>query len=326
MISSRSTLTKKDTPLLALLAVVAAAVVVFLVVLTTIDQQPAKAASPVQNGRIAYASQKWLGPSIGQGYEASEIYTVDLKGNDPRQLTHNAYWDNNPALSPDGTRIAFDTMRETRGKRNQEIYLKFVTTGGGANLTRSPYTNEYDPAWSPDGAKIAFVVGGGEIFVMNADGTGRRNLTNTPKTESMPTWSPDGTKIAFVRVDSEGEWEIFVMNADGSGQKRLTYSPQYSYNYGPDWSPDGAKIAFTLQSNGAYNVYTMNADGSGVKQLTKGGALDPAWSPDGTKIAFNKVQEGHYDIFTMNIDGTHRRNLTNTPEVDEATPSWEQSP
>jgi TolB protein len=85
-----------------------------------------------------------------------------------------------------------------------------------------------DPAWSPDGRKIAFVsdrTGNSEVYVMNADGTGQRNLTRNPAFDADPTWSPDARKIAFAS-NRDGKYGVYVMNADGSGQRRVAqHSP-----------------------------------------------------------------------------------------------------
>jgi TolB protein len=98
--------------------------------------------------------------------------------------------------------------------------------------------NDYglDPDWSPDGEKISYieVVGGHyEIFVMNADGSGRKQLTSSSGADLYQTWSPDGTKIAFISK-RDGNAELYVMNADGSEQTRLTYSSDDEYL--PEWS------------------------------------------------------------------------------------------
>jgi Tol biopolymer transport system component len=80
------------------------------------------------------------------------------------------------------------------------------------------------PAWSPDGARLAFVSdrdSNREIYLANADGTGQTRLTNDPNPDLSPEWSPDGSRLAFVRYRS-GRRDIYVMNVDGSGLVRLT--------------------------------------------------------------------------------------------------------
>ena len=100
------------------------------------------------------------------------------------------------------------------------------------------------PAWSRDGRTIVFVSwrdGNGEVYAMDADGSGPRNLTQHPAKDVRPAWSPDGRKIAFVSR-RDGNSEVYVMNADGSGKRNLTRS-RASEDY-PTWSPDGRRIAF----------------------------------------------------------------------------------
>ena len=175
--------------------------------------------------------------------------------------------------------------------------------------------------------KIVFsrIVGGpngqGEIYVMNADGSGQANVTNNAAYDAWPAWSPDGTKIAFNRYrEGVGDFEIYVMNADGSAQTDLTNNPADDYN--PVWSPDGAKIAFYTYRGGDWEIYVMNADGSGQTNLTNDPAIDfdPAWSPDGTKIAFARRIDNN-EIFVMNSDGSGQTNLTNNPAYDQG-PAW----
>jgi TolB protein len=108
-------------------------------------------------------------------------------------------------------------------------------------LTGTSYAEE--PAWSPDGARIAFVGTPGmgskdnaEIFVMNADGTERKRLTDIPGNDHWPpAWSPDGTRIAFTSEGTEGNPEIYVMNAYGSGLTKLTDDP--AEDSFPAWQP-----------------------------------------------------------------------------------------
>jgi Tol biopolymer transport system component len=179
------------------------------------------------------------------------------------------------------------------------------------------------PAWSRDGRTIVFVSwrdGNGEVYAMDADGSGPRNLTQHPAKDVRPAWSPDGRRIAFVsRRDGNGE--VYVMNADGSQKRNLTRD-RANDDY-PTWSPDGRRIAFLrgrLHSNRVpglgvhrwytYHLYVMNADGSGLRRLTRNpknlaGTYRLVWSPDGRTIYVGR--------YLVSADGSGARRLPYIP-------------
>jgi hypothetical protein len=172
-----------------------------------------------------------------------------------------------------------------------------------------------EPAWSPDGTRIAFASGptnSPEIWVMNADGTGAARLTVNAEPDSSPTWSPDGFSIAFVR-----RGVVRIMNADGTGERALF--PNTSGEEHPDWSPDGQWIAFGRGGE----VFKAHPDGSALQRLTAATGSDsmPAWSPDGDQIAFVSSRQGTTDVFTMSPDGTAQVAVT-TSSAFELRPSW----
>jgi TolB protein len=173
-----------------------------------------------------------------------------------------------------------------------------------------------------------------EIFLMNPDGTKRKQLTENAADAFNPTLSPNGKKIAFTsqNVQSsnpEGDSEIYLMNTDGSAPQNLTDTAGGISDSNPNFSPDGEKIVFTSNGvqfsnpEGDFEVYLMNApDGSEQQNLsnTAGNMSDFAsdFSPDGEKIAYSSfgVQpsnpEGDFEVYSMNTDGSDPQNLTNT--------------
>ncbi|MBI4187080.1 MAG: PD40 domain-containing protein [Chloroflexi bacterium] len=169
--------------------------------------------------------------------------------------------------------------------------------------------------------KIAFSSdrdGNFEIYVMDADGTNLRRLTNNSVRDYDPAWSPDATKIAFDRY-WPGDGEIHVMNADGTNEIQLTHNTVLDYL--PAWSPDGTKIAFVSARDGDYEIYVMNADGNNQTRITynPGGDWAPDWSPDGKQITFMAGDAA--EIYVMNADGSGRTRLTYATGNDY-TPKW----
>jgi Tol biopolymer transport system component len=161
------------------------------------------------------------------------------------------------------------------------------------------------------GARIVFSCGG-EVCVMNADGSGRRTLTRHPAYDLTPSWSPDGRRIAFASDrDRNGPLEVYVMNANGGDQRRVTRTKGGNSSTDPAWSPDGRRIAFS--SDG---IHVVNVDGSGLRRLTRTWDDTPAWSPDGRRIAFTSRRDGDYEVYVMNADGTGQRNLTRNAADD----------
>jgi Tol biopolymer transport system component len=129
------------------------------------------------------------------------------------------------------------------------------------------YPTSTEPAWSPDGAKIACSGTDGDIWVIRPDGTGLVNVTNTPtpRHEYRPDWSPDGSKLAFTSWQAQAE--IHVANADGTSRSFVTTGAW------PAWSPDGARIAFV----DVLSIFTVNVDGSERSFLHDG--VMPDWQP-----------------------------------------------
>jgi hypothetical protein len=207
-----------------------------------------------------------------------------------------------PAWAPDGQKIAF-----SRTQNGFHIVVRSLIDGSETQLTTDPGVFHLLPKWSPDGSKITFYrcisLGDCDVWVINADGTGAVNLTQTPDNrDQYPAWSPDGSKIVFSRTADLNE-DLYVMNSDGSGVTRLTQdaSPETF----PAWSPDGSRILFVAERDANFDLYVVNADGSNQVRLTDDPEADgsPAWAPDGSRIAFTQpVNDG--TLWVMNADGS----------------------
>jgi TolB protein len=200
------------------------------------------------------------------------------------------------------------------------IYMGYsaVTNEGTMPLTSSSLWQD-DPIWSLDGTKILYTTGGYEIYkppdiwVMNAEGSNKTQLTTDPTLQAFASWSLDGTKIVYAS-DQSGSRDIWVMNADGSNKIQLTTDPKAQAH--PSWSPDGTKIIYETES-GSYethnvDIWIMNADGTGKTQLTSDANIERSYSLSRTgKIAYEKYMGNYnWDIWIMDLDGGNKRQLT----------------
>jgi Tol biopolymer transport system component len=279
------------------------------------------------DGKIAFS-----GPGAPGGF--GDIYTMNADGSARTRLTASMDTKGSPALSPDGTKIAF-TLEPSSGT-DRDIYI-YSINADGTNSTRLAFGADIDtnaqakridaaPAWSPDGSKIVFHSNrdrNNEIYVMNADGTNQQRLTEASSNESEPTWSPDGSKIAFVS-NRTGTSHIYVMDADGTDQLPLTSGA--STDTAPAWSPDGTKIAYQSNFEVGLGIYVMDADGTDPVQLTTFPYhSSPAWSPDGSKIACTLSDSfppsSSSAIMTMNADGTGKTQISFGAGANRE-PSW----
>lgn len=260
------------------------------------------------------------------------IYLMNADGTDRTQLTSSDWEDDaTPALSPDGSQIAF--VSTTVGVHGSNISVMNSDGTDRRDLTSGVIAA--DPAWSPDGSKIAFVESSNVdgsldgVYVMSASGKDVHQVTfdNTADgtdgpIDYTPFWSPDGSKIAFARFccATPGAF-IYEVAADGTG---LTQLPG-TYVHAPVWSPDGSTLAYDQITGSGNNsgIFVRNADGSNATDLTPnaGGNNSPAWSPDGSKIVFDAYRNGDDDIYVMNADGTNQIDLTND-SLEQGYPSW----
>jgi Tol biopolymer transport system component len=275
-----------------------------------------------------------------------ELYLLDKAGEITR-LTNNSRHENNPALSRDGKRVAFNAG-DASDMLTWDIYVLDLETKQETRLTNNNVIDAH-PDWSPDGSKIVFgsfrdaqtgPAGVADIYVMNADGTGLNQLTNTTWDDNDPEWSPDGTKIVFKSTrdtQTSAREEIYTMSSDGSGVKRLTQTTGWESDHDPSWSPGSDKIVFirfegsrawTDTANLAvdweqltpWNVHVVDLNGS-VQRLTNNDTAGwgvALFSSDATKILYGridwiiksgKVIGADHRLILMDPDGSDEKQL-----------------
>jgi Tol biopolymer transport system component len=154
-----------------------------------------------------------------------------------------------------------------------------------------------------------------DIWVVNPDGTGRRNLTRDAAQDADPAWSPDGRRIVYASMPSRCQGsgcqlDLCVIGRDGRDRVRLTSSPQDERE--PDWSPDGTGIAYTRSGAGDSEVWLMRADGGGQRPLTTDAGFAPDWAPDGVRLLY---EAGDYRLYTIDADGSNRRRISGVRKV-----------
>ncbi len=160
-------------------------------------------------------------------------------------------------------------------------------------------TSASDPAFSPDGSRIAFVSlrdGNAEIYVMNADGTGAVRITNDPQSDGRPAFTPDGQSVVFHSARTAGKQQIWVVNVDGTALTQLTRD---SVNSSPTVSPDGQTIAYVSQRNKDADIWLMARDGSNQRQFTRSPQQresDPHYLRDGTLAYLVERREGNRTV------------------------------
>ncbi len=209
-----------------------------------------------------------------------------------------------PSLSPDGQWIVY----AGEGSGNRDIYLKSVGGENPINLTRDTPEDDDQPAFSPDGERIAFRSGreGGGILVMGRTGEAVKRVT---RLGFRPTWSPDGTRLAFSTENvelnpqnMERRGQIWIADLSTGQQRQLAVQDGFL----PSWSPHGYRIAYAhrLGTPPQAKIWTISAEGGEPRAVTSDLATDwnPTWSPDGKYLYFASDRGGSMNLWRVPMD------------------------
>lgn len=211
--------------------------------------------------------------------EAMDIFSANADGTQIVQLTKERGYDAEGAFSPDGKQIVFCSLR---GAYERELNAE------------EKQRLEKDAAWF------------GDIYIMNADGSNVRRLTNTPGYDGGPFFSPDGQRIIWRRFDEHGmNADVFTMKLDGSDVKRLTDFKAMSW--APYFHPSGKYVVFTTNKLGFENFELFIVDADGAKEPVRATFTDgfdglPVFSPDGAKLCWtsNRTADRKSQLFLAN--------------------------
>ena len=254
---------------------------------------------------------------------AKEIWQMDYDGANQRAVTKYGSISTTPAVSPDGTKVAFTSYVRSQ----PEILIHSLETSRRLPFFNQNASMSATPGFTPDGKQIVFssTLAGGyaQIYIADANGSNLKRLTQSRFVEVEPKVNPKtGNEIVFVSGRS-GPQQIYKMNIEGTDIVRLTTGEGEASN--PAWHPDGQHIAFSWTRGfepGNFNVFIMNVATREFVQLTHGAGRNenPTWAPDGRHIVFASKRGGRMNIYTMLADGTQVKQLTT--QADNTMPVW----
>ncbi|MBS7623253.1 PD40 domain-containing protein [Candidatus Bathyarchaeota archaeon] len=280
-----------------------------------------------EGGRIV-----WVTDSLGNW----TIWIMNEDGAGKQQLTPSNVISGGPSWSPDGREIAYWSWDPE--SKTCDIW-KMTSDGSSRVKLTTDGSFKGPPMWSPRGDRIAYTAnqtGNMEVYIMNIDGTGNRQLTRGHNpgywVESRTTWHPDGVHLYYQVTtfplppltvpeikDDVAYVEIYMLNVDTGKERNLT--PRLHENV-RSVSRDGRMACISLRSPN-YGLWIMNEDGTGQQRLTWNGKGDraPRITPDGRKIVYWSLTSGNPDIWMINSDGANNTQLTRSPYMD-AYPTW----
>lgn len=243
---------------------------------------------------------------------------MNANGTEVTQLTDSEGASLDPAVRRDGSKIAFSQqfLTDTDGG-NADIVIMNPNGSNQIRLTTASGDDRH-PSFTPDGNRIVWETGG-NIWIMNSDGSGKTQLTNNGS-DREPSVSPNGQQILFTRSIA-GVRKVHIMSINGSNVIQILFGA--GQQFWPRWSPNGQMIVYSQRdASNNERLRLCNSDGSGDVELTNGFRDKQAvFSGDGTKIFFTREQpivEGGNagKIYRVNIDGSNLTLISASAEDD----------
>jgi TolB protein len=280
------------------------------------------AAATVTTGSAGAAHAVTTTPIVFSHYTDNgvleDIYGVPASGGAPTQMTGTpGISERGPSWAPNGLRMVL--LRYGTDSGGSTVNGLWVADASGNAMNVIPGTGTgFDPAWSPDGTRIAFAMpyrGQQEIYVVTPAGAGLTRLTYNAADDSAPSWSPDGASLVFSRRDAAGFSSLVEIGVASLAETALT-APGVSVDNGPDWSR-GNDIVFSRAAStaGIAHLFVVHSDGTGLHQITASRLNDrnPSWAPDARRLVFSRGGSDDQDpeqLCTAYSDGTGQTQLT----------------
>jgi Tol biopolymer transport system component/DNA-binding winged helix-turn-helix (wHTH) protein len=269
---------------------------------------------PDSKGLVLSASEEELSPS--------QIWQLDFPSGEARRVTNDLNTYLGASLTADGSALV--TVQTDRvpnvwvAPSGDAAHARQITTGSGK------FDGYYGVAWTPDGRIVYASVASGswDIWTMNADGTGQRQLTVGVRSNYGPSVSSDGRRIVFVSNRAGGAFNIWRMDADGSHPLRLTSGRGENF---PHFTPDGRWVVYATIGFGQANaIWKVPVDGGEPVKLTERPASWPFVSPDGKSFVcvYGNDPFSTTRLAVMPIDGGEPTKVFDVPTTFRANTVW----
>ncbi len=220
-----------------------------------------------------------------------------------------------PAVSPDGSFVAFSSNRDRQD--TDDIYVMKTDGSNIKKITSARKAKNSSSSWFPDNYHLAFISnrnGKWQVYTMENDGDNVRQVTKSDEDVRSVQVSPDGHRLAYTCGS-----DICLINPDGSNQRVLLHSNGRKDQLA--WSPDTNMIAYAQSNPGSEGTSVHIVDRGGHDRAVVSDGAWPYWSPDGTRLVFASDMNGRQDLYLYDLNSGETRRLTNTAAADYS-PVW----